>query len=240
MPSILITGANRGLGFEFARQYGADGWRVFATCRNPKSATALQELANPGVVKIIPLDVTDQKSIRAASSQIKDDALDLLVNCAGIAGPPDQRTGNVDYESWKKVLDVNVMGPLRVTEAFINNLALGERKMVVTITSGMGSITDNTSGSSIPYRSSKAAVNMVMRTVAIDLAPSRHQFRGHQSGLGQNRYGRSKCAIDSNGERKCDETSDRDPRTGPNRQVFQSRWSRISLVRSNSQQCWRD
>ena len=74
-------------------------------------------------------------------------------------------------KSWKKVLDVNVMGPLRVTEAFINNLALGERKMVVTITSGMGSITDNTSGSSIPYRSSKAAVNMVMRTVAIDLAP---------------------------------------------------------------------
>ena len=68
---------------------------------------------------------------------------------------------------------------------------------------------------------------------------ARHQFRGHQSGLGQNRYGRSKCAIDSNGERKCDETSDRDPRTGPNRQVFQSRWSRISLVRSNSQQCWR-
>ena len=98
MPSILITGANRGLGFEFARQYGADGWRVFATCRNPKSATALQELANTGVVKIIPLDVTDQKSIRAASSQIEDDALDLLVNCAGIAGPPDQRTGNVDYE----------------------------------------------------------------------------------------------------------------------------------------------
>ena len=170
MPSILITGANRGLGFEFARQYGADGWRVFATCRNPNSATALQELANPGVVKIIPLDVTDQKSIKAASSQIKDDALDLLVNCAGIAGPPDQRTGNVDYESWKKVLDVNVMGPLRVTEAFINNLALGERKMVVTITSGMGSITDNTSGSSIPYRSSKAAVNMVMRTVAVELA----------------------------------------------------------------------
>jgi NAD(P)-dependent dehydrogenase (short-subunit alcohol dehydrogenase family) len=123
---------------------------------------ARQELANTGVVKIIPLDGTDQKSIKAASSQIKDDALDLLVNCAGIAGPPDQRTENVDYESWKKVLDVNVMGPLRVTEAFINNLARSERKMVVTITSGMGSIADNTSGGSIPHRSSKAAVNMVM------------------------------------------------------------------------------
>ena len=93
MPSILITGANRGLGFEFARQYGADGWRIFATCRNPNSATALQELANTGVVKIIPLDVTDQTSIKAASSQIKDDALDSSGQLCGNSGPARPEDG---------------------------------------------------------------------------------------------------------------------------------------------------
>ena len=170
MPSILITGANRGLGFEFARQYGADGWRVFATCRHPIAAAALQELATAGVVRIIALDVTNLESVRQAATQIEE-PIDIVINSAGIGGKRDQKTGNVDYESWREVLNVNTMGPLRVTEAFVDHLARSELKLVVTITSGMGSITDNTSGSSIPYRSSKAAVNMVMRTVAIDLAP---------------------------------------------------------------------
>ena len=170
MPSILITGANRGLGFEFARQYGADGWRVFATCRHPIAAAALQELATAGVVRIIALDVTNLESVRQAATQIEE-PIDIVINSAGIGGKRDQKTGNVDYESWREVLNVNTMGPLRVTEAFVDHLARSERKLVVTITSGMGSITDNTSGASIPYRSSKAAVNMVMRTVALDLAP---------------------------------------------------------------------
>jgi NAD(P)-dependent dehydrogenase (short-subunit alcohol dehydrogenase family) len=115
MPSILITGANRGLGFEFARQYGADGWRVFATCRHPNSATTLQQLAKTGGVKIMPLDVIDQKSIKEASRQIEE-PIDILINSAGIAGKRDQNTGNVDYESLREVLNVNTMGPLRVTE----------------------------------------------------------------------------------------------------------------------------
>jgi NAD(P)-dependent dehydrogenase (short-subunit alcohol dehydrogenase family) len=169
MPSVLITGANRGLGLEFARQYEADNWQVFATCRHPESATNLQELAKAGKLKIIELDVTDDSTIKEAARQIQE-PIDILINNAGIAGPPDQRSGKVDYAAWREVLDVNTMGPLRVTEAFIPQLAGSERKLVVTITSGMGSIGDNSSGGSTPYRSSKAAVNMVMRTVAIDLA----------------------------------------------------------------------
>jgi NAD(P)-dependent dehydrogenase (short-subunit alcohol dehydrogenase family) len=157
------------LGFEFARQYGADGWRVFATCRHPNSATVLQGLTKTGTLKVLKLDVTDDATIKEASRQIEE-PIDLLINSAGISGPPDQRTGKVDFMSWREVLDVNGMGPLRVTEAFIPHLTRSERKLVVTITIGMGSIGDNTSGGSIPYRSSKAAVNMVMRTVAIDLA----------------------------------------------------------------------
>ena len=99
MPSILITGANRGLGFEFARQYGADGWRVFATCRHPIAAAALQELvARAGVVRIIPLDVTNLESVRQAATQIEG-PIDIVINSAGIGGKRDQKTGNVDYIS---------------------------------------------------------------------------------------------------------------------------------------------
>jgi NAD(P)-dependent dehydrogenase (short-subunit alcohol dehydrogenase family) len=170
MSSVLITGASRGLGLEFARQYAADGWQVFATCRHPSAASALDAVARTGSVKTVALDVTSQKSIEEASRRIEQ-PIDLLINCAGIAGKPDQKMGNADYKNWLEVFDVNTIGPLRVTEAFINQLARGDRKLVVTITSGMGSIGDNNSGGSIAYRSSKAAVNMVMRSAAIDLKP---------------------------------------------------------------------
>jgi NAD(P)-dependent dehydrogenase (short-subunit alcohol dehydrogenase family) len=171
MPSIMITSANRGLGLEFARQYAADGWRIFAACRNPDVAADLSELARAGSVTIFPMDVTDPHSIKRAAANFVNEAIDILVNSAGIFGKQNQKTGNVDYESWKEVLDVNTLGPLRVTEAFSDHVARSERKLVVTITSGMGSLTDNTSGGAIPYRSSKAAVNMVMRSAATDLAP---------------------------------------------------------------------
>jgi len=171
--AILITGANRGLGFEFARQYVADGWRVFAACRNPTTASELRRLAQGSgdLLNIIAMDVTDAESVRNAAIQLNDVAIDVLINSAGIAGVPGQKTGNVDYESWAHVFDVNTMGPLRVIESFADRIARSERRLVVTITSGMGSLADNTSGGSIAYRSSKAAVNMVMRSAAIDLAP---------------------------------------------------------------------
>ena len=172
MASVLITGANRGLGFEFARQYAADGWRVYATSRNPMSAEQLRGLARQAheTLTVVALDVTDAESIKTAARQLRDTAIDVLINNAGISGAGGQVTGKVDYESWVRVLDVNTMGPLRVTEAFIEQLARSDRRLVVTITSGMGSLADNTSGGSIAYRSSKAAVNMVMRSAALDLA----------------------------------------------------------------------
>ena len=116
------------------------------------------------------MDVTNGSSVDRAAKKIGGDAIDVLINSAGIIGKPGQKTGHVDFASWAQVFDVNTMGPLRVTEAFVDNIARSERKLVVTITSGMGSIADNTSGGSIAYRSSKAAVNMVMRSAAVDLA----------------------------------------------------------------------
>ena len=173
MPSALITGANRGLGLEFARQYLADGWQVYAACRNPASASELRRLADDSDrrLRILAMDVTDPASIQATAGELDGQAIDVLINNAGIIGPRGQTIGNIDYEAWAEVFAVNTMGSMRVSEAFVEHVARSHRKLIVTLTSGMGSIGDNTSGGSVVYRSSKAAVNMVTRSLAIDLAP---------------------------------------------------------------------
>jgi len=172
MPSTLITGANR-LGLEFAKQYLADGWQVYAACRDPDSASELRRLADASGEKlqILALDVTDAANVKTAAAKLNGQAIDLLLNNAGVMGAQRQTIGNIDYEEWAKVLNVNTLGPMRVSEAFVDHVARSERKLIVTLTSGMGSIADNTSGGSVAYRSSKAAVNMVTRSLAIDLAP---------------------------------------------------------------------
>jgi NAD(P)-dependent dehydrogenase (short-subunit alcohol dehydrogenase family) len=173
LPSTLITGANRGLGLEFARQYLADGWQVYAACRDPSSASELRRLADTSdhKLRILALDVTDPASVKAKAAELDGQAIDLLLNNAGVTGAQGQIIGYIDYEAWAKVLDANTMGPMRVSEALVDHVARSERKLIVTLTSGMGSLADNTSGGSIAYRSSKAAVNMVIRSLAIDLAP---------------------------------------------------------------------
>lgn len=165
MPSVLITGASRGLGLEFARQYAADGWRVHACCRDVCGAVA--EIS--GDVVCHALDVTDGGAIAALACVLDGEALDLLVNNAGIMGR-GQKLGGIDAQGWEKVLRVNAIAPLMVSEALLPNLRKAPAAKIAMLTSRMGSIADNTSGGMYAYRSSKAALNAAARSLALDLA----------------------------------------------------------------------
>jgi NAD(P)-dependent dehydrogenase (short-subunit alcohol dehydrogenase family) len=173
MPSILITGANRGLGLEFATQYAAQGWRIYATCRNPTAAVELTKLAagQPELITVLPMDVADLGSVTAAARLLDGQPIDILLNNAGVTSRTGNTASGMDYASWARLLDINCMGPMRVTSAFVENVARSARRLVLAVSSRMGSIADNQSGGSIAYRSSKAAVNMVMRSLAVELAP---------------------------------------------------------------------
>ena len=166
MPTALITGCNRGIGLEFARQYAADGWRVFATCRNPRAARELAAIS--GDVKIHELNVVDDRQVKALAKSLAGEPIDLLINNAGIGGP-DAEFGKTPADDWLEVLRVNTIAPLHVAEQFIGNLEAGQRKLIVNITSKMGSIADNSGGGSYIYRTSKAALNMVAKSMAQDL-----------------------------------------------------------------------
>lgn len=170
MATILITGANRGLGLEFTQQYAQDGWTVFACCREPEKATALEKLAKecPNVL-VFPLDLADLAQIDQLAIQLDGVAIDVLLNNAGIYGDSaGHGFGNLDYEQWSKNMMVNVFAPVKMTEAFLPHLQNGKQKTVVAMSSLMGSLADNGSGGSILYRSSKAALNAAMKSVAID------------------------------------------------------------------------
>ena len=171
MPSVLITGANRGLGLEFACQYTAAGWRVFACCRNPATAAELQAAANgsDGRTTVHALEVTDHGRIAALAEELRDEPIDVLLNNAGVYGPDHMRFGGIDYAAWADVFAVNVLAPTRMIECFIDHVARSDKKRIVCITSLMGSIARNTSGGHYPYRSSKAALNMMVKGLAFDL-----------------------------------------------------------------------
>ena len=161
---VLLTGANRGIGLEFARQLAARGDRVVATCRNPDAATELAALD----VQVEALDVADGASIERMSSLYEDRHLDLLLNNAGV-GVGHRPLGELDYEEMETFYRINALGPLRLAETMLPALQRGEQRTIVSLTSRVGSIHDNTSGGSYAYRASKAALNAVTKSLALDL-----------------------------------------------------------------------
>jgi NAD(P)-dependent dehydrogenase (short-subunit alcohol dehydrogenase family) len=165
MPTVLITGCDRGLGLEFARQYAAAGFRVHATCRDPAAAGAIE-----GEVRLAQLDVSDHAAIGRLAQDLKAEPIDILVNNAGIARPHPE-FGATDYAEWRRILEVNLIGPMKLAEAFVEHVAASEMKVMAFVSSRMGSIGLNLTGGSYAYRSSKAGLNAVVKSLAVDLQP---------------------------------------------------------------------
>jgi NAD(P)-dependent dehydrogenase (short-subunit alcohol dehydrogenase family) len=169
METILITGANRGLGLEFVRQYASSGATILACCRDPNDANELQALQKQhDNIRIYKLDVSEPTSINALASEIKE-PIDILINNAGML-EKEEGLGHLSTESFLQTFLVNSVAPIKMTEAFTKQVAKSNRKLIVCISSSMGSIAENSSGGYYSYRSSKAALNMVMKSAAIDLS----------------------------------------------------------------------
>ena len=167
MPTVLITGANRGLGLEFVRQYASDSWRILATCRNPELVDELMQIT--GDIMILPLDVTSFSAIDATSQILREEKIDILINNAGIYDPEKKGLGKTNFDDWAKMLRVNALAPLKIIESFMPQVISSDKKIIVSISSLLGSISANDSGGQYAYRSSKAALNAINKSLSVDL-----------------------------------------------------------------------
>jgi len=165
MPSVLITGANRGIGLELVREYNQRGYQVLAVCR--ESSDELDELADEIIAGI---DVTSDEAVaglQTITAELLDGQLDVLINNAGLF--KNETLDNMDFEQIQQQFEVNTMAPLRITHALLP--LMGEGSKIANITSRMGSMEDNGSGSYYGYRASKAALNAFGKSLAMDLKP---------------------------------------------------------------------
>lgn len=170
--TILITGANRGIGLEFVKQYAADGWKVIACCRQPDKADALQQLMakSSNHIHLLPLDVCCEDSISKLAGALEREPIDILLNNAGIAGPRGLTFGTISQAPWLEVMSTNLIGPFLISHALIENIRKSHKKLIVNMSSQMGSIGENKLHyGHYLYRSSKAALNSVMKCLSIEL-----------------------------------------------------------------------
>ena len=155
-PTVLITGANRGLGLEYARQFTEKGYNVIGTARTPEDADALRALG----AKVVQLDVTSQQSVYALAAELADQPIDILINNAGYFNREDITLEAASADIFLRTMDINAAGPLRVTQALIPNLMAGDMKKVISMSSQLGSI-QRSSGQWYAYRASKTALNQI-------------------------------------------------------------------------------
>ena len=171
-PTVLITGSNRGLGLEFSRQYAAAGWNVIATCRTPQTAEKLETLAEQyKQVVVEKMDVTSDRDVETLAIKYKTQPIDVLLNNAGIYGTLEKQTlGAFDFEELKRVFDVNTIGSLRVSAAFLGNVAISKQKKIISLGGGMGTPTiGGMFGGHYFMKMSKAAHLSAMGTLQADV-----------------------------------------------------------------------
>ncbi len=164
MSTVLITGAARGLGLEFVKQYAAKGWKVHACARSPES---LKEVA--GDIHLHKLEVTDYAAVKALASELKGEAIDVLVCNAGVSGSEAGDLGRIDPKVWRNTFEVNALAPLMMAEAFVEQVAASKDRKLIAISSRLGSITHN-DGARYAYRASKTALNMEWQSLSKDTA----------------------------------------------------------------------
>ena len=174
MTTVMITGASRGLGFEFVRQYSEVGAHVIALCRDPDGAEALQAIAtaDESRMAIHRLDVCDFNCIDELAAELASEKIDILINNAGIGGPRGQVADALNFDGWNEVFATNVYAPIKISLAFADHVAASDEKKIVTVSSGLGSIGGNRGGGGgYAYNASKAAVNRSIKQLSIDLHP---------------------------------------------------------------------
>ena len=170
MPTAVITGASRGIGLEFARQYLADGWLVHGGARSPENARDLAALACERLV-IHRLDVTSVEDASELASALGTSPIDLLINNAGVWHGDEELYGRISDDVWMEEFRVHVFGVMAMCEALVTNVAASEQRTIVNISSGNGSFGWKGKSPDYPYNSTKAALNMLARGLAVDLAP---------------------------------------------------------------------
>lgn len=171
MTTLLVTGANRGIGLELCKQCVKKGWTVHATCREPENAMELLKLAqqSDGKLSVYPLDVRNFEQLENLEAVLNSTPVDVLINNAGVHAKGASVFGETDDKVWDEAVHVNLLAPMKMMEHFIDNVANSDMKVIANITSKMGSMDDNTSGGSYAYRATKAALNAVTVSAAHDL-----------------------------------------------------------------------
>jgi len=197
MPkTVVITGANRGIGFEMVKCYLNEGqWHIIATCRSPEVADDLNTLADENAnIEIIKLDVSDAVSVFEFAKSVGNRPVDLLINNAGVIGGDHQSLGDIDYDEWMQTLAINTLGPIRVTEALIDNVRKAENGKIVAISSQLGAMQYQTQGR-FAYNSSKAGLNRNMTLLASQLRADKIAVAMYHPGWVQTDMGGSSADI---------------------------------------------
>ena len=177
MPTVFVTGANRGLGYEHVKQYAKKGWKVIACARNPEQAKELKELQKKHGENFIieQLEVVDHNRIEELAEKYSDEAIDILINNAGTTGPMGvpgamgyQKIDSMDYQIWRDILEVNLLSPFKIATAFHDHVARSEKKILIMMSSDLGSVEQNIFGGFYSYRSSKSALNIISKGMSVD------------------------------------------------------------------------